>query len=635
MKNLDDLVRRYLSKDTQYAILVTGKWGSGKTYYYRNTLEEVIRKTPVVSDNVKKYKPVYISLFGIQSIEELQAKIAVDLLIEKLPEGIKRTVNTKSKGFALSTALSKLLIRGIASLKGLGDVFSDVEKAAKQAHKYINTDDLFLCFDDLERKSPKLPIEELTGFINSLVDEAAKVLIICNEEKIEDEMYNEYKEKVVNSTIHFAPDHKKILTDILKKRFGGSKLFRDFASQQFDMLLYVNKQSGYNYRYLIYALDCLCDIYSILKKDVIGSKLTWAKSCEEELNSISRSVITNAVAIKSNLLTADGSDGLDQYQRGLLYTEPFRHKQSLKEIAAGDQIYDRFLKLYFAVPLSYIHFHSVYSFVSGASDFDLSLFEKEFKRKFQLDINVAPHLQVLSQLASPDCLKLSEVRYVELTKQMIEFARACQYNLAQYMTVFYYTTRFFNIPGIEPEAFSDEVIGMMSTFSQSEDKMEKEIDSSLDFRFNGSNNPQIEKIRLYGLQLVTNYEAKKEKQRRASTIQYITTNIEEFYSHYHQDPDFKIAVNHEAILADVDPEEFTQSVLSASPFAVYFITAWMHGRHNSVEYTKEANCLYILKKRTEEWLKGNDSPTMKKHIVNRLLDKLYEIENSHGLPTLA
>ena len=44
--------------NTDYALLIDGKWGSGKTYYVKNILIPLIEKD-------KKYKPIYISLNGL------------------------------------------------------------------------------------------------------------------------------------------------------------------------------------------------------------------------------------------------------------------------------------------------------------------------------------------------------------------------------------------------------------------------------------------------------------------------------------------------------------------------------------------------------------------------------------------
>ncbi len=63
MRNLEKIIEDYLSKSTDFAIQIVGSWGYGKTYYYRNTIEELIYEKSTHNDNSKKYKPIYIYRF--------------------------------------------------------------------------------------------------------------------------------------------------------------------------------------------------------------------------------------------------------------------------------------------------------------------------------------------------------------------------------------------------------------------------------------------------------------------------------------------------------------------------------------------------------------------------------------------
>ena len=50
MRNLSKTVSEYLSGETDYALQIVGAWGYGKTYFYRNNLEELISNTPTCAD---------------------------------------------------------------------------------------------------------------------------------------------------------------------------------------------------------------------------------------------------------------------------------------------------------------------------------------------------------------------------------------------------------------------------------------------------------------------------------------------------------------------------------------------------------------------------------------------------------
>ena len=73
MKQIDEVVKQYLEMETNFSIMISGSWGSGKTYYFKNQIFDLIKGINVFHDHSKKYKPIIISLFGIKNIDELQA----------------------------------------------------------------------------------------------------------------------------------------------------------------------------------------------------------------------------------------------------------------------------------------------------------------------------------------------------------------------------------------------------------------------------------------------------------------------------------------------------------------------------------------------------------------------------------
>ena len=54
-----------MNDKTNTALLLSGSWGSGKTYYVKNSL------IPFLNGNEKKV--VYISMYGIKSAEALES----------------------------------------------------------------------------------------------------------------------------------------------------------------------------------------------------------------------------------------------------------------------------------------------------------------------------------------------------------------------------------------------------------------------------------------------------------------------------------------------------------------------------------------------------------------------------------
>ena len=80
--DLKDVIYDYLkNKFINYAILIKGEWGSGKTFFVKKNV-------------VKRYdNALYISLYGISSIDKLSEKIYLEIIKSKA------TTNCISKFF--------------------------------------------------------------------------------------------------------------------------------------------------------------------------------------------------------------------------------------------------------------------------------------------------------------------------------------------------------------------------------------------------------------------------------------------------------------------------------------------------------------------------------------------------------
>src|ERR1039457_1779605 len=195
MRNLSTSVKEYLSKSTEFAIQITGDWGHGKTYFYRKTLQKLICDFPTFNNANKKYKPIYISLFGLKSIEDIATKIVFDFY----QSSYFKDYFYKKKKLKVTQSVLKMGLKGFLKFSRLGnlnDYAIDIKKIGENA---LDINEIVICFDDLERKDSSLNIEDLTGYINSLVDEGIKVLIISNEDLLlkKGKQYKNLKEKII------------------------------------------------------------------------------------------------------------------------------------------------------------------------------------------------------------------------------------------------------------------------------------------------------------------------------------------------------------------------------------------------------------------------------------------------------
>ena len=161
-----------------YAVLIDGDWGTGKTYF--------IQKSLIPNLESSGYMPIYISLYGINSTDTVSQKIALSLLTNKIPadkKAIAKQCLPAIGSFVLPIGQTLLNVTGMSILEPL--LKSPVEDIPWDTifKKFSDSRTRIFIFDDLERCS--LPINEILGYINSLVEhESEKVLIVANQQAI-------------------------------------------------------------------------------------------------------------------------------------------------------------------------------------------------------------------------------------------------------------------------------------------------------------------------------------------------------------------------------------------------------------------------------------------------------------------
>lgn len=222
---IDEIIFNYLEQeDTDYAILINGNWGSGKTYYWKNILSERIKARKFTG---KTYKPVYISLYGLNSLRE----------IDKLIFLASYNFSTLDSKFSKFGGIINNLINGATAYTGFDKVFAEFD-----LKNLANLKNAVLCFDDLERTH--LSIGEIMGYINTFVEhENIKTIIIANEEELPthssgDDYYTKIKEKLIGRTIEFSPGaeyYEKVIDEFISKYSNIS--YRELLSENNKLIL--------------------------------------------------------------------------------------------------------------------------------------------------------------------------------------------------------------------------------------------------------------------------------------------------------------------------------------------------------------------------------------------------------------
>ena len=231
-----------------YAVLLTGKWGIGKTFFITRYMEKIFPKQEDESEKIPKI--IKISLNGVQTKDEID-----DMIIKEFHP----FMNKKSARLT-------------------GKIFSSLLKSQGIDLDNLKTDDFFniyhpesiYIFDDLERCC--MPIEASLGYINSFVENNnCKVIIIGNEEEIapyadnqKKASYKSIKEKVIGKTLRMMPETENALNYFLEQLQKGEG--REFLKSQRDLIIQMYQTSKLdNLRILQQSLNDFERLYAYLE----------------------------------------------------------------------------------------------------------------------------------------------------------------------------------------------------------------------------------------------------------------------------------------------------------------------------------------------------------------------------------
>lgn len=292
MEDLVESILDYIRNDyTDYAIMINGEWGSGKTYFWNNKVRDKIESMVL---NGKRYKTIYMSLYGISNLEEISKKIFLETTQER----------SNGRGNVPEYTKKGLDMANFFGIKQSGDKVNYKE--------LFTTDDKVLCFDDLERAN--VDVIDILGYINNFVEhDHIKTIIICNEkelatklkssnlemktfiatylldkegelvkktdrpmvERIQDTIeyvfdkandYERIKEKLIGETFEYIPEFNYIINSILTSYEEYPELIT-FLRDNINLIISTfNKSGTKNLRILKHALNDFKKIFDMVNQ---------------------------------------------------------------------------------------------------------------------------------------------------------------------------------------------------------------------------------------------------------------------------------------------------------------------------------------------------------------------------------
>lgn len=361
MEELIECICNYVRKPyTDYAIMLNGEWGSGKTYFWNNKLRSRLES---ISIGEKKYKTIYMSLYGINSLEEISKKIYIETN-PMLTKTLKKFVDSRE---------GNLIPEYVKTGLDMANLFGSMQFGSEKVDfsKLFAIDDKILCFDDLERAN--VDVIDILGYINNFVEhDGIKTIVICNEKElatkfkntnvefktliatyildkenklkeannnaedtvvplanmIEDKIseifdkanaYERIKEKLIGETFEYIPEYPYILSGMIMKYSYNDEL-SDFLKRNTSSIIFAfNKSDTKNLRILKHSLADFEKIFNNISRDFPNTSISVLKTLliftiavsfeikagnisKEKLKAVSNNAEYNSIVFTSKIL---------------------------------------------------------------------------------------------------------------------------------------------------------------------------------------------------------------------------------------------------------------------------------------------------------------------------------------------
>jgi len=258
------------------AIMLSGEWGSGKSYYIKNTLKPFLE-----SEEGGKHKCAIVSLYGLTSTSDISKAIYLEL------RSIKKETESEAGNTAIVVGkiVAKTIANGLASKIGF-DIGNVSDEDLQKVYDSLDLTGKLIVLEDIERT--KIDLFELLGFVNNICEnDRVKVLLVTNEpeimtlEETKDEngkiikrytdstvAYLRAKEKTIGDTIHFLFDYIPTIQHIIEsfgpylKKFNSRKNAEDIR----DIFAIMTSA---NLRAFIFACQKSRNIFEFIHKENI------------------------------------------------------------------------------------------------------------------------------------------------------------------------------------------------------------------------------------------------------------------------------------------------------------------------------------------------------------------------------
>ena len=243
---IKEQIKAYISKkNADHAIMITGKWGCGKTYFIENI------------ENSSSQKFIYYSLNGAINLSDVISSVFFDIIsVEKYKKQIKQGIKITSiigDAFKEKNDIAKIVLNAETSI---------IDYSLKRLGNNIKNgkNEIIVILDDLERISDTIDITDLFGIIHTkFILNGIKVIYIADDEHIKDkEKFDKEKEKYIQRIWSFITDKNDVFSSFLDDYEINTQNFIQTLHKVFD-------EQQINLRTVKFCLECYNEINQFCK----------------------------------------------------------------------------------------------------------------------------------------------------------------------------------------------------------------------------------------------------------------------------------------------------------------------------------------------------------------------------------
>ena len=555
MEDLVESILDYIRAEyTDYAIMINGEWGSGKTYFWNHKIKPKIEAMQV---NGKRLTPIYMSLYGISNLEEISKKIFIETT-QLMNKNLKKFMNSNGAGSIPEYAKTGLDMANFFGVTQNGD---RVDYA-----QFFSTDDKVLCFDDLERAN--VDVIDILGYINNFVEhDNIKTIIICNEkelstklknsnlemktfiatylldkenklniktdkpmvERIRDTIeyvfdkandYERIKEKLVGETFEYAPEFNYIINGLLMRYENDADLIRFLRENTNLITSTFNKSGTRNLRILKHALNNFKKIFDTVTK-------SYPNTNHRVLQTMLIFTIAISFEIKAGKITKDkfvNINSNEEYKSVLVSSRVFMDNRQFY-IKEFDNNY------YYNFKAEYRFFKFIEKYVRTRI-FDMKIFKENME--VIRDTVDTKQLPGYKRLLTEEYWKIPDDQFDTVIDETVDYVKNGKIEIIQIVKLFSYFAYFikknlidYDMRTIKSVFFNGmNISSLTSTYC---DNVEEELSQvAIEDEFE----PDMEEILKHFNEINMQLKTKMYNEKAEEIFKYIPMKMEMFYDKF-------------------------------------------------------------------------------------------------------